>query len=88
MRIEVTQEDINNGRRKSCNACPVALAVKRATQAREVSIHEQVGYFAASSFVTHMDVFDLPSEAIEFIDNFDYGNSVRPFAFEVEDLDE
>ena len=77
MKIQVTQEDIDRGIAGSCGRCPITLAIRRATSKN---------YYTGVEDVFHMDygpVIRLPFEAIKFIKNFDSGNEVKPFEFEV-----
>ena len=74
MRIQVTQQDIDNGTRREGDSCPIALACSRL--GLEVDVHN-----------TSIEIADklhrLPHEAIRFVSNFDDGNDVLPFEFEV-----
>lgn len=78
MRIEVTQQDINEGDHVNCYACPVALALLRQTRVR---------WGVAGSFATASDNrgayhVRLPKEVQLFVRRFDGYDSVVPFAFE------
>lgn len=80
MRIDVTQEDIDQGERGSCLKCAVALAIHRATQ-REI----EVGYFTAGEHDCNWnEVISLPPLATQFIADFDLGAPVTPFSFELD----
>lgn len=72
MRIDVTQEDIEQGRADNCRLCPVALAVARATgkivKVWEGSISFLYGWSEGEVFYS----LDLPEEAKEFISLFDF----------------
>jgi hypothetical protein len=75
MQITVTQEDISQGVRCSCNTCPVARAASRA--------------FGGNVLVRTTDLlafsrwYQLPTEATQFIADFDTNKPVQPFSFEV-----
>jgi hypothetical protein len=74
-KIDVTQEDIDNGRRQSCHTCPIALAASRVIpKFYSVSYHSiyRVG-----------ENIDLPFVAQQFILSFDSGGSPKPLSFEV-----
>lgn len=75
--IEVTQGDINGGKRSKCKECPVALAISRHINLASVVVRG--GYCLISG-----TEYDLPMVAELFIDNFDYGLQVRPFTFELD----
>lgn len=80
MKISVTQEHIDQGKKNDNRACPIALAINDATKTNSAS----VGWFSCS-FHTHLGrvTRSLPVQASRFIDYFDGGNSVSPFEFEV-----
>lgn len=82
MRIKVTQADIAAGDRQMCYACPVALALRRATgydwwvsRLRAVPYPGGFGGRAVR----------LPRAASAFIADFDDGWPVAPFAFDLPD---
>lgn len=81
MKIEVTQEDIERGKRCDGLICPISQAVKRAT-GNTVCVSQN--YFFLLSRASSMDDFKLPQPAIDFIAAFDAGQPVEPFSFEVE----
>lgn len=73
MRVEVTQEDIDAGRKRDCYACPIALSIKR----------QGFGSVAVSQgniWVVGCE-YDTPLHVEEFIKAFDEGKPVKPFAF-------
>lgn len=80
MLIQVTQEDINNGRRGNCYYCPVALAV-----ARIFNAHNFI-YVGAEGIcdVRKWTVPVLPPEVFDFICKFDRQFPVAPFTFELQ----
>jgi hypothetical protein len=80
MRIEVTQEDIDNGLKGKCDSCAVALAAKRAFGNRIILVDgEQMDVIDNGKW----DVLDLPDSAVAFIEAFDTGKPVKPFSFEL-----
>lgn len=82
MKIEVTQEDIERGTRGHCALCPVARAVKRAMRTEDVWADG-----VAIVLTRHGDnrlFLDTPDEAICFMEEFDAGEPVEPFSFELE----
>jgi len=80
MRIEVTAEDIKNGVFTDCRSCPVALALDR---------HTGDWWSVGTSTATRIETgarFLLPPSACRWIHNFDCGDPVEPFSFELEGL--
>jgi hypothetical protein len=75
MIINVLQKDIKNGVANTCDKCPVALAVRRATHKRV-----KVGYVFVG---VNRTWYGLPKEATTFIKRFDMGKSVKPFRFTI-----
>ncbi len=83
MRIEVTQEDIDNGARNCNVGCPIARAIRRCTGEAYVS----VGYDGASAGPSLLESkrFRLPADVSERIVAFDSpGGVMVPFAFDLE----
>lgn len=77
--INVTQDDIKNGRRNSPYLCPIALSLKRETQN---STYITVGAkYAILDFKQVGQVYRLPFDARLFISHFDNGLSVVPQSF-------
>ena len=86
MLIEVTAADIAAGERGMCRTCPVVLAVERATGMNAIIL---------TSWYCHIKAPDeggwknatkvrLPDNALEFIERFDAGCEVAPFAFQLD----
>ena len=81
MRIEVTAEDIRNGRKHDCQYCPVARAIARAT-GREV-LTGRITCQIRSSYTPWRSVI-LPRVVFDFTESFDAGALVQPFDFELD----
>ena len=85
MKINITQEDLDLGKRYHCKMCPVALALQRA--GIEVS---SVGKYVFSYYVTNtaesirLKTVGLPPTVTSFIAKFDKGERTEPFEFEIE----
>jgi hypothetical protein len=85
MLIQVTQEDIDSGRRLLCGPewrprsqyCPIALAIERAICA-PVWVGDTVWGFKGGPVNR-----TLPRAAAEWADDFDQGRPVAPFEFEL-----
>jgi hypothetical protein len=77
MTIQVTQEDISNGRRASCTDCPIALGLDRSLGFR----CDGVGSLFAQ--ISGEDIA-LPPNALNFLNRFDAGLPVQPFEFELD----
>lgn len=78
MKIQVTQQDIDNGLPKDSRACALALALKR---------HDP-RFISCLMFnaCTVRGIIKLPEKASNFVSRFDCGLSVQPFEFELEEL--
>jgi hypothetical protein len=90
VKVDVTAEDIMQGRRKSLCWCPIALAASRALET-----HVDVGKATAQVWDPLHEVWGegprarLPQEAQQFIRDFDlHGQyAVSPLSFELEFMD-
>lgn len=85
--VEVTADDIRNGKPTNNCECPVALALKRlpgvaAGSAWVDFTHAEVKYTVGGE--TFDLVFSLPREAAGFIEAFDFGDPVEPVTFTAE----
>ena len=81
MKVEVTPQDIARGHPEDNCCCPVALAVRRA-----VGIATSVG--TGKIVVDYATPWQTeiwnPEEVTEFVERFDAGLPVEPFAFDLE----
>lgn len=77
MKITVTQEDIEKGKR-GCRNCPIALATNRTT------LLDAAVYPHCIISVDMGTVWVLPKKAQQFIQRFDDGKPVHPFTFDIE----
>lgn len=76
-KISVTAEDIEKGARECEFSCPIALALRREFPKTEVcvdSIDIRVGDVSVKT----------PETAALFISDFDCGDEVEPFEFEID----
>ncbi len=73
MLVKITQEDIDQGDKYNPGWCPVALAVKRTTGNKDVSV----------GFWVHVDgtIYRLANRISDWIYRFDQGGTVRPITF-------
>ncbi len=80
MRITVTQEDIDNGRRCDPDCCPVGRALSRAGL-----IH--YGVIGSAVMIkdgqAHAMALPLPAPVRDWILDFDGSRAVEPFSFEL-----
>jgi hypothetical protein len=76
IKIEVTQEDIDNGFRASSLGCPIARAVNRVFKTNNAAVLDLV--LSVNNRGWHM-----PEVATEFVHNFDAGKPVKPFVLEL-----
>ena len=89
--IEVTEEDIKKGVRADCGKCPIALAIGRHLPE---DICVDVKYTYAHFYRQHNTLelrdflyrYKMPTEAGEFINQFDAGIKVRPIKFTIAKL--
>ena len=81
VKVDVTQADVNDGRRSDCRDCPIARAIQRATGNPNISIGLHHGRFWKSA--DDYTVFQIPEVCAKFIVDFDGGLPVSPFSFEV-----
>jgi hypothetical protein len=82
MRIEVTQEHIDRGQRKSCARCPVVLAIRQVSGVVLVyADRDEVDLRRGGKTLT----VSLPLKVSRFIDRFDATGpgSVEPFSFDL-----
>ena len=78
MRIEVTLQDIQAGKRMSALTCPVACALKRYFPSEHIIVGRE------TLFITGREQ-KLPPNAIEFIRHYDHYEPVMPIEFEIKD---
>jgi len=74
MKIHVTQEDIDNGKRGDAYGCPIALALHRSFKRKW-----SVGLTCAKN--TNGKVIEIPRSAQRFIRTFDNRKPAKPFNF-------
>ncbi len=74
MKINVTQNDINQGRIASADCCPVARAIRRQT-GREALVGPMY------CDISDQENIPLPEEVRRFICDFDCGIEGKPFSF-------
>ena len=80
MKIEVTQEDIEQGWPSSTTHCPIALAVKRTLQ-REVEVYmASIVLSPASPYRQRIWVGEIK----DFVRDYDAGWPVQPITFDLE----
>ncbi len=84
MNIHVTRRHIARGIPRLCLACPVALAIDEAfPQAWRVSVQRlEVHIHFTDSY--HRATYRLPLRVQAFIADFDNGDNVKPFSFNLE----
>jgi hypothetical protein len=83
IRVEVTAEDIGQGRPFCGDGCPIFLAVHRACSAIPGHPRPRMVSYWRVDF-TNDGAAGLPVKATDFIVSFDAGRPVAPFAFELE----
>ena len=83
MKIEVKQEHIDKGYRRSKCWCPVALALRDAGLEQPSVNPLRIIY----SRGLHTVGCEVPESAKQFILAFDVGECVKPFSFALEEID-
>lgn len=76
-RIEVTEEHIKSGVRGDSDRCPIGLAVKETFPGSSYGVcrlHIRVGSFGHDS-----NIYETNGFVEDFVNRFDFGNTVRPF---------
>jgi len=88
--IDVTDEDIRNGKKTDCYNCPIALAIKRAFDGSGYTLSAvssyQIGFYISKGLFNNAP---LEPRVTNFIRGFDtdgfMGNKIsQPFSFELE----
>jgi len=81
VRIEVTSQDIFEGKQRSKDFCPIAIASRRAGYPLTIGAYEVCCRSIDGQCLGHTW---LPKEAEEFVRRFDENrSSVSPFSFDV-----
>lgn len=75
MRIQVTQEDIDQGEPGEPESCAVAKAIRRQLKPQHVQVTDVIE-------INNSD-FEAPPAVIEFIERYDHGHRVQPFEFDL-----
>jgi len=84
MKIQVTQEHIDRGKRGSCGSCPIALAGKAAFPDYQIEVGLTSMQFHDKLTFEHLFGIYLPEKASKFIDDFDAERRVTPFEFDLD----
>lgn len=92
LRVEVTEEDIKNGKRDNCKKCPVVLALARTLGVKNVDVRWynadsqslEEPYYGASFVIAYQSFsLKLPPEVGTKISKYDRSGEMQPFSFEV-----
>ena len=76
VRVDVTQEDIDKGLRGNAFSCPIARAIDRLAVCDCVEVGDDEIYLDAQGV-------PMSHEALCFVSDFDSGNMVEPFHFDL-----
>lgn len=79
MEITVTAKHIQRGVPGSKYSCPIALAMKEKKGVKGVSVG--CSYLTYHNRNNRLQVYDLPSEAIAFVTEFDLNGTASPITF-------
>lgn len=84
--INVTQEDIERGKRRDCFSCPINRATQRTlglkyiqTGRSQLHIHKEFKLLPHNNY----QLINLPPIAHKFIEYFDTGNRPQAFSFTI-----
>lgn len=87
LRVEVTAEDIKAGAPDTCDACPIALAINRLLPIGHADVFGRPGRIVerweSGLLKRRLAGFTLPEVAVAFVAEFDRGETVDPFVFEL-----
>lgn len=91
IKVEVTQEDIDNGPKwVEAKMCPVAMALKRTFGDTRIVVAPTYFCFYDENQAMvegyHGGYHQLPKEVTKFISDYDCHMEVKPFTFEIDDL--
>jgi len=81
MKVTVTQQHIDKGVKGSCGFCPIALAIKEAFNTDYVLVASDLDIGES------IRDFPTPEEVQQFYCDFDRGQPVQPFTFELKGID-
>ena len=83
IKIQVTDKDINNGRKYSTANCPIALAIRRTVKDRQKTSWGANIISVTPAFISFGDNVDLKvsRSAKRFMNEFDKGGDVKAFNF-------
>lgn len=91
MKVEVSNEDIQNGKKFNREKCPISLAIKRTNlRDKDVFVYSNCVYiFDGREYYDNGQKrtdhkIKLPDEAIQFNYDFDNGKEVKEFSFILE----
>lgn len=82
LHVNVTQRDIDSGKRYVSHACPIARAIGRHNAISAVAVDvNTLTVYTPRDYAEHL--ITLPSVAFYFRHDFDNGRPVAPFAFDL-----
>lgn len=84
MKIDVTQEDINRGKKGSILSCPIALAVKRQTGLHVVHAYCGAVEYSLAPREGKWMRGDYPKEVQDWVMAYDSFRHVLPISFDCE----
>ena len=79
--IDVTQQDIDRAVRFSCGDCPIALAARRSLGNMSVFVTKRTMLIRRLQYTC--DLISLPTDAVQFVSDFDERRPVSPFRFSI-----
>ena len=83
IKIQVTEQDINRGRKHSTANCPIAKAIRRQVKEKQTASSGANVISVTPEHIRFGDYVDktVSRSAKRFMNKFDRGGEVRPFSF-------
>lgn len=87
LRVEVTSEDIQSGKRGNARHCPIALAIEGALRQLDVQDYQDWQSSFAAVFDSSIEqklAIEIPESVRGFVNRYDLTLPVKPFSFDLE----
>lgn len=87
LEVEITEQDIKDGKRFNCFECPNSLAVVRAAKRKRLGIRAAVttwNFIQMNGKTKGYVTFNVPRIVQQFIAKFDQEKTVKPIKYQLE----